>query len=74
MPLIEDEAVAEEQEITAKRAYDSNHGSFGQDYDGKHPALDELGGLVDMGFADVFADIGVVEMALGDKVIVSPFG
>ena len=74
LPAIEEEATATEEDISTRQAYDSNHRSFDQVYDGKQPALEELKKLLDMGFAELFVDAAAAESKFGDKVVISPLG
>ena len=56
MPRIVEEAGLTEEDLYEQMAFDDNHKSFREVVDGKQPALEELSGLVDEGFARLCRD------------------
>ena len=64
LPAITEEKEKDEDEVLAGCAYDSNHDSFDMLHDGRKPALEELAGLVDKGFAELCVDQRAAEEKL----------
>ena len=59
LPLITEEAELSAESLLDRDAFTQNHGTFDEIIDREKPALEELRGLVDQGFARVFSCDGV---------------
>ena len=74
LPAIVEQPTLTAEDLYDQTLYDDNHRSFKETVDGSQPALDELQGLVDAGFARVCRDREEAEKFLGQRPLISPLG
>ena len=67
LPTIVEQATLSADDLFDQTLFDDNHRSFREVVDGSQPALDELQGLVDAGFARICSDLDEAETFLGRR-------
>ena len=74
LPLIVESPALQEEDLYEQELFRDNHKSFKATVDGSQPALEELQGLIDSGFARLCTDSAEAERWLGKVPVVSPLG
>ena len=74
LPLVVESPILQEEDLYERELFRDNHKSFKATVDDQQPALEELRGLVDSGFARLCTDSAEAERWLGQAPVVSPLG
>ena len=74
LPTIIEQPTLSAEDLYDQTLYDDNHRSFKETVDGSQPALEELQGLVDAGFARICRDLAEAETFFGQRPLISPLG
>ena len=74
LPLVVESPILQEEDLYERELFRDNHKSFKAIVDDQQPALEELRGLIDSGFARLCTDSAEAERWLGQAPVVSPLG